>query len=92
MVISHFNDRPSRLFDGIEHCRLSIFLVNVGSISKRVFSTSYKKWQASERDTLFQSLTFIESTGSGSNGLLPKVGHPLETANTSEVQLCAICA
>ena len=78
MVVSHFNDRPSRLFDGIEHCRLSIYLLNVGSSARRVFSTAYNKWQAIERDTLFQRLTFIETTGTGSNGLLPKFGHPLE--------------
>ena len=75
MVVSHFNDRPSRLFDGIEHCRLSIFLLNVGSNVRRVFSTTYNKWQASERDTLFQGLTFIESTKTGFDGLLPKFGH-----------------
>ena len=78
MVVSHFNDRPSRLFEGIEHCRLSIFLLNVGSNARRVFSTAYNKWQASERDTLFQRLTFTESTGTGFDGLLPKFGHPLE--------------
>ena len=78
MVVSHFNDRPSRLFDGIEHCRLSIFLLNVGSNVRRVFSTTYNKWQASERDTLFQGLTFIESTKTGFDGLLPKFGHPPE--------------
>ncbi len=78
MVVSHFNDRPSRLFDGIEHCRLSIYLLNVGSSARRVFSTAYNKWQATERDTLFQRLTFIESTGTDSNGLLPKFGDPIE--------------
>ena len=78
MVVSHFNDRPSRLFDGIEHCRLSIYLLNVGSKATRVFSTAYNKWQAIERDTLFQRLMFIETTGTASNGLLPKFRHPLE--------------
>ena len=73
MVVSHFNDRPSRLFEGIEHCRLSIFLLNVGSSPRRVFSTSYNKWQSSERDTLFQRLTFTESTKTGLDGLLPQV-------------------
>ena len=78
IVVSHFNDRPSRLFDGIEHCRLSIFLLNVGSSARRVFSTSYNKWQASERETLFQRLAFTESTRTGLDGLLPKFGGPLE--------------
>ena len=78
MIVSHFNDRPSRLFDGIEHCRLSIFLLNVGPTMGRVFSTTYNKWQAAERDTLFQNLVFIESTRAEQAGILPKFGHPLE--------------
>ena len=78
IVVSHFNDRPSRLFDGIEHCRLSIFLLRVGSSAGKVFSTTYNKWQASERATLFQRLAFTESTRSGFDGLLPKFGHHLE--------------
>ena len=47
MVVSHFNDRPSRLFDGIEHCRLSIYILNVGSSAQRPCSQlAYNKWQA----------------------------------------------
>ena len=78
MIVSHFNDRPSRLFDGIEHCRLSIFLLNVGPSMGRVFSTTYNKWQAAERDTLFQNLVFIESTRAEPAGILPKFGYSLE--------------
>ena len=78
MVVSHFNDRPSRLFDGIEHCRLSIYLLNVGSNTRRLFSTTYIKWQAPERDTLFHRLSLIEFTSADLDGLLPKFGHPLE--------------
>ena len=78
LVVSHFNDRPSRLFDGIEHCRLSIFLLKVGPGVGSVFSTTYNKWQATERDTLFQKLAFIESTRADSDGILPKFGHSLE--------------
>ena len=78
MVVSHFNDRPSKLFDGIEHCRLSIFLLNVGSSVDKVFSTTYNKWQAAERDTLFQNLAFIESTTADPSDILPKFGHSLE--------------
>ena len=78
MIVSHFNDRPSRLFDGIEHCRLSIFLLNVGPSMGRIFSTTYNKWQAAERDTLFQNLVFVESTRAEPAGILPKFGHFLE--------------
>ena len=80
MVVSHFNDRPSRLFDGIEHCRLSIFLVNVDPTATRVFSTKYNKWQAPERSTLFQRLAYIETTRTDSDGLLPKFGNSVESS------------
>ena len=48
LVISHFNDRPSGLFDGIEHSRLSIVLLRRGSKTRKIFSTTYNKWQSSE--------------------------------------------
>ena len=80
MVVSHFNDRPSRLFEGIEHNRLSIFLLKMGSKTRKVFSTTYNKWQASERDTLFQRLAFVDSTNAELEGILVKLGHPVETS------------
>ena len=78
MVVSHFNDRPSRLFDGIEHCRLSIFLLSLDPSENGVFSTKYNKWQAPERDTLFQRLAYVEATRTDSDGILPKFGSSLE--------------
>ena len=78
VVVSHFNDRPSRLFDGIEHCRLSIFILNVDSSSTKIFSSKYNKWQATERETLFQRLKFIEPKRTDLRGTLPKFGHSFE--------------
>ena len=80
MVVSHFNDRPSRLFEGIEHNRLSIFLLKIGAKTRRVLSTTYNKWQASERDTLFQRLAFVDSTDANSEDILAKLGHTVETS------------
>ena len=78
LVISNFNDRPSKLFDGIEHSRLSIILLNKGTQTKRVFSTAYNKWQTLERDALFQKLTLVDSTESSSGIGLVKHGDSLE--------------
>ena len=80
VVVSHFNDRPSKLFEGIEHNRLSIFLLNIGSKARRLFSTTYNKWQAAEREILFQTLAFVESENASSTGVLAKLGHPIEVA------------
>ena len=78
LVVCNFNDRPSKLFDGIEHSRLSIILLNKDSQTKSVFSTTYNKWQTSERDTLFQKLTLVESTESTLETGLVKHGDSLE--------------
>ena len=80
VVVSHFNDRPSRLFDGIEHSRLSIILVQIGSKARKIFSTTYNKWQSSERDTLFQRLAFVDSTRASLEENLAKLGNPVEAS------------
>ena len=80
LVVSNFNDRPSKLFDGIEHSRLSIILLNKGSQTRKVFSTAYNKWLTTERDVLFQKLTFADSTGSSLGTGLVKHGDPLEAS------------
>ena len=80
LVISNFNDRPSRLFDGIEHNRLCIVLLNKDSQTRRIYSSTYNKWRSDERDTLFQRLTFVETSQAGLRFVLPKVGKSIEAS------------
>ena len=80
LIISNFNDRPSRLFDGIEHNRLCIILLDKGAQETKVFSTTYIKWQSHERDTLFQRLAFTEFSRWNAGGVLPKIGHSIEAS------------
>ena len=94
LVISNYNDRPSKLFDGIEHGRLCIILLRKGSDTRRVFSTTYNKWRSSERDALFQRLAFIDSTASVSESGLPKIGHSIEASiltKFNQMPLVMIC-
>jgi len=80
LVVSSFNDRPGKLFDGIEHIRLSIILLSkCPSSARSVHSSSYLKWFTETRDTLFQTLSY-----SGVNSLIrdndiPKCGFDLES-------------
>jgi hypothetical protein len=78
-VVSNFNDRPSKLFDGLEHIRLCIILHEKGS-SRSTFSTTYNKWQSVERETLFHRLSFIDTTLLNMGGAMAKVGSPIETS------------
>ncbi len=86
VVTSNFNDRPSKLFDGLEHIRLSIILVHKG-IRPRTYSTSYNKWQSVERQYLFHKLCFIETTEMNQAEAMAKIGCDAETDILSKIKL-----
>ena len=56
---SSFDDRPSRLFDGLQHIRLTIHLIHGKKPSSLDFySTNYNKWYSDERDYLFARMKY----------------------------------
>ncbi len=75
---SSYDDRPSRLFDGLEHIRLTIHLLGGrGAIPN---STRYNKWFAQERAMLFERLEFVEAAPTIVDGSWPKLGSRVEHA------------
>jgi len=79
-VVTNFNDRPSKLFDGLEHIRLSIILHAKSGEWKLTYCSNYNKWQALERCHLFQTLKLIENTALNLVGSFAKVGSELEAS------------
>jgi hypothetical protein len=79
LVISSYNDRPGRLFEGLEHARLSIILCQrrMGS-THRVFTTKYNRWNTVERPQLFVRLGFTEEDGFEAEGSIPKLSGEAE--------------
>lgn len=78
-IVSNFNDRPSKLFDGLEHIRLCIILQAKGA-DRRTFSTTYNKWQSVEREHLFHRLAFTNTTPLNLGGAAAKIGCSLEVS------------
>jgi len=79
--LSHYDDRPSRLFDGLEHARLTIVLyqrADTSGLEPKVFSSKYNKWYAEERDRLFGTLAYTEIRTFPWASSIPKVGTALE--------------
>jgi type I restriction-modification system DNA methylase subunit len=76
--ISSFDDRPSRLFEGLEHIRLTIHIIGKPSKTPRIFSTRYNKWSASERDILFDCLRYAKTEISFLEGTVPKFSSEIE--------------
>jgi hypothetical protein len=75
--VSCFDDRPSRLFDGLEHIRLVIILAE-RSVSPRWLMTRYYKWTAEERSSLFPRLSYFLAPGSPIANAIPKMGDNVE--------------
>ncbi|HHY58352.1 MAG TPA: SAM-dependent methyltransferase, partial [Chloroflexi bacterium] len=75
---SSFDDRPSRLFDGLEHIRLTIHLLGAQVQEPKMYSTRYNKWSAVQRPDLFQILRYSSARRSFVNGSLPKLSAEIE--------------
>ena len=75
---SSFDDRPSRLFDGLQHIRLTIHLIAPSDPSATMYSTRYNKWTSVERPSIFHSLRYEKSFRGLLAHTLPKLCSELE--------------
>jgi len=77
--LSNFDDRPSRLFDGLEHIQLTIILTTkLGCAPSLPFTTTCRKWSSVERQHLFGTLRYSQLHRSYLNGSVAKAGGSLE--------------
>ncbi|HUT59319.1 MAG TPA: SAM-dependent methyltransferase, partial [Phycisphaerae bacterium] len=75
---SSYDDRPSRLFEGLQHARLTIHILSPAADTPCLYSTRYNKWNAIERQSLLQRLTFAAASTGPIPGSMPKFSAPLE--------------
>jgi Eco57I restriction-modification methylase len=62
LFVIPFDDRPGKLFDGLEHCRATIFVSRgcVGNESTALFTTRYQRWNTAVRDYLLAQLHYTK--------------------------------
>lgn len=73
-----FDDRPARLFDGLEHIRATIFITHkCKDDNGKVYSTRYNRWYSESRNVLFPIISFIELSKYIFQGAIPKIGDNL---------------
>ena len=95
LYVLPFDDRPGKLFEGLQHCRSVIFIaVNKSRTPRRVSglrTSRYQRWYADTRNQLFQAIQY-SAPGSDSFGLkiFPKYGH-LERRIFARVETAADC-
>jgi len=78
--LSNFDDRPGKLFDGLEHIRATIICsMCAGQESDaRIWSTRYNRWYSDTRPVLFAGLQYVHSwLGTGT---IPKAGSETDSS------------
>jgi len=76
--LSFFDDRPGKLFDGLEHIRVVICLCKAGKNNNLIGTTNYIKFYTQFRDYLFENIRYILNDNSRKNSSILKVNNTLE--------------
>lgn len=72
---SAFDDRPGKLFDGLEHIRASIILSKQSRNDlEHLFATKLNRWYSECRDRLFECQEFQDVVTHRKEGSFPKLG------------------
>lgn len=87
LYVSNYAERPSKLFEGAER-NLSIAVFKKLDESKhcKIYSTYYYKWNAENRNLLFESLSYQESTETVLDDCIQKVSSPEEVSILKKLQ------
>lgn len=74
---SSFDDRPARLFDGLEHVRATVFVSKQGKSSVEVYSSKYNRWYSEMRVALTECLVYEGVGRLLLSTAIPKIGDSL---------------
>ncbi|MCL4247383.1 MAG: Eco57I restriction-modification methylase domain-containing protein [Anaerolineae bacterium] len=76
---SSFDDRPARLFEGLEHIQLTIWLIqNRPNTEGKYHTTECFRWSSVEREHLFSRLEYQEVETTRIENTLPKISSHYE--------------
>ncbi|MCL4480923.1 MAG: BREX-1 system adenine-specific DNA-methyltransferase PglX [Candidatus Thermoplasmatota archaeon] len=74
----NFDDRPGKIFSGIEHCRSTIVIASKGKSRATVITSRYHRWYAENRPSLFNNLQSVSLRLQSPDGIIPKIGTETE--------------
>jgi hypothetical protein len=90
VLCSTYDDRPSKLFDGIHDARITISISqkSLKTEKSKVYVTPYEKWCKEERECLFQLLSYSVSKQHEILGCFPKISSSIESEIISKLVSC----
>ena len=88
LYVVPFDDRPGKLFDGLEHCRAVIFLSEAPNASgTELFTTRYQRWATEVRPFLFSQFEYAKASNAVLYpGLFPKYATDSEVSAFATVR------
>ena len=78
--VSYFNfdDRPGKIFTGLEDCRATIVVTKKGAEAKKVTTSKYHRWLSENRSQLFEKLKTVQWKLIHPRSIVPKIGLDIE--------------
>lgn len=76
--IAFFDDRPGKLFDGLEHIRVAININKKGQPSNYISTTNYIKFITENRSVLFDLILYFSNDNSRIESSILKVNNTIE--------------
>ena len=80
VYFSHYDDRPGKLFEMIEHLRACIIISSKSQeVVSSIFSTKYNRWYTENRCNLFSNLCYDNVTEFVDSYTIPKLSYLIES-------------
>lgn len=74
----NFDDRPGKIFSGLEHCRSTIIITKKGRGVEAVTTSKYHRWRTKDRSNLFNTLQTTNWALGNKKEIVPKMGSNIE--------------
>jgi type I restriction-modification system DNA methylase subunit len=74
----NFDDRPGKIFSGLEHCRATIVVIKKGKCLTDVTTSKYHRWHTKDRPKLLKELKTVSWIIVDEKSIVPKIGTKIE--------------
>jgi SAM-dependent methyltransferase len=82
----NFDDRPGKIFGGIEHCRETIVITEKGTGVSNVITSKYHRWFSRDRSKLLKTLETYKWEIPHPREVIPKIGTKTEETILEKLQ------
>lgn len=82
----NFDDRPGKIFSGLEDCRATIVITAKGTGVDQVFTSKYHRWYTENRSNLFTDLKTAVWEIKRPEHIVPKIGTTIEKKILNKIE------